>query len=679
MATQISAAEHTDSSATSKPDRKVLEQVTVSASSTRMTDHVETAAMGKSNIPVSMLAKTVSIGGEPDVIKALQLTPGVKRGTEGNINMYVRGGGSDENLVLLDGAPLYNVGHMLGFFSLFNTASVRDVQMYKSAFPSSYGGRLSSVMDVSTKNGSLTDYKASASISTIASSATVQGPVIKDRLSLIASYRRTYIDRVMKDIPYYFYDVNAKAMLVINSSNRLYAGVFAGDDKLQIREQKNPEFDTTLKTNTHLGNKLFTLRWNNIARDNKYATDVLLYHTAFRYNISGSMAGNSLAMRSSICDLGIKADTRVYHIPGHKIGIGAALIHHTFNPNIVSTSGAELERFGNNKGVLVRNLEGAVYINDEYSINKRWLLQSGLRISGLATDKKLYLHPEPRIAARYLVDERNSVKLSYVRMVQYMHQVTGSSVTLPTDLWYPATSKIQPGLSDQWSVGYYHSIPSAEIALSAEVYYKTLGNVMEYREGAQLMLNSDFEQDIVSGKGKTYGIELLATRTAGRFTGWVGYSLSYARRYFDSLNNGQPFYARHDRRHDISFVGLMDISKHWSAGTTVVYSTGSPFTGQTGQYVIPAPGFSGFDAMPVYTTRNAMRLSASFRVDASLQYKFTIGNKLKGDLQLSVYNILNRTQPSNVERVWDEHKKEYKYRQTGLFGTITAGAININI
>lgn len=679
VAAPLSAAEHTDSSAAGKPDRKVLEQVTVSASSARMTEHVETAAMGKTNIPVSMLAKTVSIGGEPDVVKALQLTPGVKRGTEGNINMYVRGGGSDENLVLLDGAPLYNVGHMLGFFSLFNTASVRDVQMYKSAFPSSYGGRLSSVMDVSTKNGSLTDYKASASVSTIASSTTVQGPVIKDRLSLIASYRRTYIDKVMKDIPYYFYDVNAKAMLVINSSNRLYAGVFAGDDILLVRQQKNPEFDTTLKTNTHLGNKLFTLRWNNIARDNKYATDVLLYHTAFRYNISGSMGGNSLDMHSAIGDLGIKADTRVYHIPGHKIGMGAALIHHTFNPNIVTTSGTELERFGNNEGVLVRNVEGAVYINDEYNINTRWLLQSGLRISGLSTGSKLYLHPEPRIAARYLVDERNSVKLSYARMVQYMHQVTGSSVTLPTDLWYPATDKILPGISDQWSVGYYHSIPSAEIALSAEVYYKTLNNVMEYKEGAQLMLNSNFEQDIVSGKGKTYGIELLATRTAGRFTGWVGYTMSYARRYFDSLNNGQPFYARHDRRHDISFVGLMDISKHWSAGTTVVYSTGSPFTGQTGQYVIPAPGFSGFDAMPVYTTRNAMRLSASFRVDASLQYKFTIGNKLKGDVQLSVYNILNRTQPSNVERVWDANKKEYKYRQTGLFGTITAGAININI
>ena len=264
-------------------------------------------------------------------------------------------------------------------------------------------------------------------------------------------------------------------------------------------------------------------------------------------------------------------------------------------------------------------------------------------------------------------------------MVQYMHQVSGSSVTLPTDLWYPATAKIRPGVSDQWSIGYYHSIPPTEITISTEAYYKNLDHVIEYKEGAQLMLNSDFEHDIVSGKGKAYGIELMATRTVGRFTGWVGYSLSYARRYFDSLNNGQPFYARHDRRHDLSFVGLIDISKHWSAGTTVVYSTGSPFTGQTGQYVIPAPGFSGFDAMPVYTTRNAMRLSASFRIDASLQYKFSLGKKLSGDLQLSVYNVLNRTQPSNVERVWDEHKKEYKYRQTGIFGTITAGAININI
>lgn len=677
------AIPNTDSTATdtsSLSSRQIgLETVVVSASSARLKDHVATAQMGKTDLPMAMLAKTVTIGGEPDIMKALQLTPGIKRGTEGSINMYVRGGGADENLILLDGVPLYNAGHLLGFFSLFNTAVVRDVEMYKSSFPARYGGRLSSVMDVRTKDGSLYDYKASANISNIASSATVQGPIIKDKVSFILSGRRTYIDKVMKQVPYYFYDVNAKASWVINSNNRLHLSMFTGSDVLDMKKQDGKEKTTELKTAMNMGNNVVSLRWNKIGSNNQYASDLQVYHSGFRYQVNGSMGENQLAMRSAITDMGVKGDVRLYNITGHKLSMGFNIINHTFNPNIIQTQGTQLERFGNSTGKLTKNNEAAVYVNDEYAINSRVLINSGLRLSTNITGSKTYFNPEPRIGFRYLLDGNSSVKISYARMVQYMHQVTGSSVSLPTDLWYPVTKNILPGISNQVSAGYYYNIPSAEITLSGEVYYKALNNIVEYKEGAQLILSNDYEKEMVRGKGSSYGIEFFAARTVGKFTGWAGYTLSYTQRYFDSLNNGKAYYARQDRRHDISLVGQYDISKHWGASTNIVYSTGTPFTGQTGQYLIPTPGFRSFEALPTYTARNAMRLSSSFRIDLDVQYKFALGKHVKGDIHLSVYNVLNRAQPNSVERVWDEQKNAYKYRQQGLFGTITAAAINFNL
>jgi len=329
--------------------------------------------------------------------------------------------------------------------------------------------------------------------------------------------------------------------------------------------------------------------------------------------------------------------------------------------------------------VRIQTNEAALYLQDEYAINSRLLLNSGIRLSSNTTAAKTYFNPEPRVGLRYLVDRKNSVKLSYARMVQYMHQVSGSSLSLPTDVWYPVTNGVAPGISDQVSTGYYYTIPAADITLSAELYYKSLRNVIEYKEGAQLIMNKDYEKELVSGKGNSYGMELFVSKTTGKFTGWLGYTFSYAKRRFDSLNNNQAYYARHDRRHDISLVGNYDIAKHWGAGANITYSTGSPFTGQTGQYIVPGPGFRSFEALPTFTARNAMRLSSAFRIDLDLQYKFSIGKKLKGDMHLSVYNVLNRTQPNSVERVWDDNKKEYKYSQKGLFGTITAATLNFNL
>jgi hypothetical protein len=252
-------------------------------------------------------------------------------------------------------------------------------------------------------------------------------------------------------------------------------------------------------------------------------------------------------------------------------------------------------------------------------------------------------------------------------------------MALPTDLWYPVTATVKPGVSDQVSAGYYYSIPSLNIALSAEAYYKWMHNLVEYREGALLVLNDDYEKELVHGKGRSYGLELFASRTSGKLTGWVGYSLSYAKRTFDSLNKGREYDARYDRRHDFSLVGVYDINQRWFFSSSVLYATGSPFTGQTSQYAVPNPSFTGIETLPVYTSRNELRLSSSFRIDLDMGYKFRLGNRIKGDAHLSVYNLLNRTQPSRVVRVWNEEKAAFGYQQKGLFGTITTASINFNL
>lgn len=658
-----------------------LSEVEINAAGQQLRENMAATQMGKIDLPVTMLAKVPTIAGEPDIIKALQMTPGVKRGSEGSIGTYVRGGGKDENLVLMDGAPVYNAGHLLGFFSVFNTNALKEVQLYKAGFPAQYGGRLSSIMDVRTKDGDMQSFKGSASFGLIASNMTVQGPLIKDKLSFIVSGRRTYADKLLKFVPYYFYDANAKLVYKINSSNRLYLSAYKGDDVMNmVRSGKDSlKGDYTLNSGMKLGNNIASLRWNSRPEHQKYASDITAYYSGFQYRVDGSMGTNNLSMRSAIKDMGLKGDWQWQSSGHHTLRTGFNYAYHYFNPNIVHSGGAALEQFKSSTGKKINNQEMAVYMQDDVTLIDKWQLNAGLRLSASVAGTKLYCVPEPRLALRYLVSENASLKASYVRMAQYMQLVSSSSLSLPTDLWYPVTETIRPGISDQWSAGYYHVLPAAGITLSAELYYKRMLNIVEYKEGALLALNDEYEKELLCGKGHSYGLELFAGKTTGRFTGWVGYSLSYATRTFDSLNKGKSYFARYDRRHDFSAVGMYELNRRWSFNAVVQYATGSPFTGQQSQYIVPKPDFTGFDILPVYTSRNALRLSASFRIDLDVQYKFNLGNKIRGDVHVSVYNLMNRTQPYNVERVYDDQKKAYVYRQKGLFGIIPAFSVNFKL
>jgi hypothetical protein len=660
--------------------QKELAEVTVSSSARRQKEHVTNSQMGRVDLPVAMLLKTPAIAGEADVIKALQLTPGIKRGREGGIGMHVRGGGNDENLILLDGAPVYNAGHLLGFFSVFNGSSLKDVQLYKSSFPAQFGGRLSSVLDVRTKEGSLTDYNASANIGLISSSFSASGPIVKDKLAATISARRTYIDKVYTFIPYYFYDLNAKLTYVADKNNRIYLSTYTGKDQLSgYTSGKDSATSYSLRSAMNLGNTTATLRWNNLSKAGRLNSDISLLYTRFGYNVAGSLGPNELSVRSAISDIGLKGDFRWKAQGSHKLSAGFSYINHHFNPNIVQSTGAALEQYKNSDGKNIVNNESAIYLNDEYAINANWLVNAGFRLSQDFADNRTYVNPEPRFGLRYLLNDHSSVKASYARMLQYMHLVSSSSLTLPTDLWYPVTSGILPGISDQLSVGYYHTLSDYGVTLSVEAYYKWLQQLIEYREGAQLVLNDDFEKDLVQGKGRSYGLEVFAGKTTGKFTGWLGYSLSYAQRQFDSLNKGKEYFARYDRRHDFSLVGMYDLGRRWALSTTAIYATGTPFTGQTGQYVVPKPDYTGFETMPIYTERNELMLSPSFRIDIDLQYKFSLGKRIKAEAHLSMYNVLNRTQPDRVQRSWDAGKQSYVYQQRGLFGNITTASINIHL
>ena len=676
LLTAFAAGAQTDSAQTASRKNRELNEVSVSAGKRRLKEAVSSTQMGKVDLPVSLLLKAPAIAGEQDVIKALQLTPGVKRGTEGGIGMYVRGGGQDENLILMDGATVYNAGHLLGFFSVFNAAAVKDVQLYKSSFPAQYGGRLSSVLDVKTKEGSMTDYKATASIGLISSSASVSGPILKDKLSVSVAARRTYIDKVFRYIPYHFYDVNAKLSYVVNKHNRIYLSAYKGNDVLKMTTTDSSD-GATVRSGMNLGNTIGSLRWNSTHK--AYSSDLTLFATRFGYDVSGSMGPNSLTMRSSIEDIGLRQDVRFCKTGAHKLSAGLTAVRHFFNPNMVQSEGGELEKFPSRASQEIYNHEAAVYLNDEYRVNDRCQLAGGLRLSSSFVNGIAYVNAEPRLAARYLIDESNSIKVSYARMAQYMHLVSSSSLTLPTDLWYPVTAKTKPGISDQVSAGYYRALPLLGISVSVEGYYKWLRNLVEYREGAILILNDNYENELVHGKGRSYGTELFISKTTGKFTGWMGYSLSYAKRQFDSLNNGKEYFARYDRRHDFSLVGMYDLGKRWGASGTAVYSTGSPFTGQTGQYIVPNRDFTGFEPLPSYTDRNALRMSAAFRIDLDLAYKFALSKRIKGEAHISMYNVLNRTQPNRVEREWDEETKTFSYQQKGLFGNITTAAINFNL
>jgi hypothetical protein len=668
-----------------------LEDVVVVADAQVLKDRVKSTTMGSIGIKPVEVSRIASFAGESDLIKVLQLMPGVTPGHEGQTGMFVRGGTDDQNLILLDEATVYNAAHLLGFFSVFNTDAINDVQIEKGPFAPRYGGRLSSVVDVRMKEGSASTWRATGGVGLLTSRLTLEGPVVKDRSSFMLAGRRTYIDRVFGaagiPLPYYFYDMNAKWNYRLSEQDRVFVSGYFGDDILDIQSEEennttdedNPEEeveDFSARLGFKLGNRTYTTRWNHVYDGGKLFRNITWHHTRFQYDIFGKIIDNSVLIRSRIRDNGVKAGWEFFPESERRITFGADAVFHQFQPNIINTSGEIEELVESQKGRELGMLETAVHAGDDVNLSEALRLSYGLRWSAAFTGSKVYAGPEPRMALRWLFSRDRSLKFGYSLMRQYMHRVSSTAVALPTDLWYPVTETVAPQRAHQFSFGWYQAFVNKGISFSVESYFKRMYQLIEYREGARLLLNDNFERELLDGDGRSFGVEWFLRKETGKLTGWLSYTLSKTERQFTELNGGRPYPDRFDRRHAISAVGMLELAPDLFWSWTWVYMSGSRITVQNGQFLMPNPTLTGVDLLPVYTTRNAVTLAPTHRLDVNLILKRPQRKYGRGEWHLSAYNFYNRASPYQISI--QANGAGLEYVQRGLFGFIPSIAYNFS-
>lgn len=631
-------------------------------------DHnISSTEMGTMSLSAAKIKTLPVIFGETDILKAIQLLPGVQSAGEGNSGFYVRGGGPDQNLILLDDAVVYNTGHLFGFFSVFNTDAIKNVTLIKGGMPANYGGRLSSVVDISMKEGNLKEYHADGGIGLIASRFTFEGPIKKEKGSFMVSGRRTYIDVLIKPFAkgqfagsgYYFYDANLKANYKITDKDRIYLSGYFGRDVFTFKNKSG-----SFNVNVPWGNATTTLRWNRLFNDRLFMNMTAVYND-YQFTFAAGQGDFEVKLSSGIRDYNWKSDFDYYSSFNHHFKAGVAYTYHKFIPNQLSGKSGEVELNPNNALIKYAH-EGGAYITDDFDLFKKLRVNIGVRYSmfgqigpytnyeygftGKRTDSTLYSSgeivkyyggPEPRLNMRYELDEYSSVKGSIAKSYQYIHLVSNNGTTLPTDLWVPSTFYVQPQKSWQYSLGYFRNFFDNKLETSVEVYYKDMQNQIEYRSGYVPNTIQDPELDFVFGTGEAYGAEFFINKTKGRFNGWLGYTLSWTYRTFKDLNNGDPFPAKYDRRHDISLVGSYEINSKWLVSGVFVYGTGNAITLPTGY------SFINFNVVPVYSKLNGYRLFPYHRADISFIYKPKPKKtrKWESSWAFSLYNLYNRKNP----------------------------------
>lgn len=633
----------------------VLEIQEVSVNAIKENDNITSSEMNVTRFDPKSIETIPVLFGEKDIMKTLQLTPGIKSAGEGNSGFYVRGGGADQNLILLDEAPVYNASHLLGFFSVFNSDAIKDVSLYKSGINAEYGGRASSVVDVKMREGNNKKFNASGGIGLISSRLTLEAPIVKDKGSFIISGRRSYADLFLglskQDIPddtkLYFYDLNAKANYRISEKDRIYLSGYFGRDKFALGKEFGFNW----------GNATGTLRWNRIINQKLFSNTSLVFSN-FDYEFTIGEGEDGFGISSSIQDWNVKQDFTYYINSNNTMKIGVNGIHHTFKPGALT---GENESFNEIKLDPRYAIELGVYIQNETKFGNRWNLMYGLRYSGFNylggpkkfefdedgntinsenTDRwktvKYYHGLEPRLSASFVISENNSIKLGYNRIFQYLHQLSNSTTSSPTDNWVPSSNNVKPQIADQIALGYYQNLNKNMFKISTEIYYKHLQNQIDYKNGADLFLNDEVEGDLVYGIGKAYGFELQVEKVKGKFTGWISYTLSRSLRQFDKINDGKEFSARQDRIHDVSVVLMYRFNKALAASASFIYYTGDAVTFPSGKYQVAG------EFVPYYTERNGYRMPDYHRLDLGLTWYMKERKRFDHSLNISVYNVYAR-------------------------------------
>jgi hypothetical protein len=639
--------------------------------------------------------------GEKDIIKTLQLLPGVQSGSEGSSGIYVRGGGPDQNLILLDGVPIYNANHLFGFFSVFNADAINQVKLVKGGFPAEYGGRISSVIDIRMNEGDMKKIHGEGSVGIISSKLMLNGPIIKDKTSFMITGRRTYIDLLARPLikaansqngndqvtgGYFFYDVNAKLNHIINANNRIYLSAYLGNDKFYV----NSEYDyinqsdskTYIEENTggiKWGNKIMALRWNH-----KFSPKLLLnttlnysdYQFTTGFGLTSYEKGNqanptedfSFEYLSGITDFGGNMNFYYYPSPKHDVQFGIGQTYHTFKPGVnqlkLSDGSSDLDTSFGSARTYAHEFYG--YIQDDFSITKRLSLNAGLHFANFLVREKLYNSLQPRASFNFQLDDKSSLKASYAKTTQFLHLLTNTSIGLPTDLWVPVTDSIPPQQGNQVAVGYTRELPKG-YRVGAEAYYKTMKNLIEYKEGASFFgSNQNWEGLVEVGNGYSYGLEMLFEKRTGKTTGWIGYTLSWTNRQFANINNGEEFPYRYDRRHDISFVLTHKFNDKVDIGVVWVYGTGNAITLALQKYNSSGGVEFGDSEVNHIDQRNGYRMPSYHRLDLGVNIHKP---KKWGEATWSfgLYNAYNRQNPFYLDIGYLQGGNEKVLKQISLF------------
>lgn len=637
----------------------------------------EKTQMSSIDLPISTIKSLPAFLGEVDILKAIQLLPGVQAGSEGSSGLYVRGGGADQNLIMLDGVPVYNASHLFGFFSVFNADAVKNVSVIKGGFPARYGGRLSSVIEINMKDGDKNKLHGEGGIGLVASRLTLEGPIRKGRSSFVVSGRRTYIDAFMapfspgtRKVGYYFYDLNGKLNFILGKKDNLYLSGYFGNDKFYDKPKKRNTESVFSQNSLIWGNTTAVARWNHEFSPNLFG-NLTAYYSRYRFqlsdewksNASGSNEGYQRKYSSGIGDKAIKYDVDFYPGPGHSVKAGFGFVAHRYEPSAVQNkiTTAAAPAIDTTTGDAPLNAgEYDAYIEDDIKLSDRLKINAGLHWTGFSVQGKFFSSLQPRVSARYLINDRLSAKASYAQMNQFIHLLTNSSVNLPTDLWLPATGKVPGQVSHQVASGIAYTHKTG-IEISAEAYYKAMDHVIEYKDGASFMnRNSNWEDKVEIGKGTSYGAELFVQKKKGRFTGMLGYTLSWTNRRFDNLNNGKAFPYRYDRRHDFKIAGVYQLTPGIEIGAEWVYGSGNSIT-------MPAGTYSGVEPesepVTIYGSRNGYRMKAYHRGDVSIKF---LKHRKRSERAwvLAAYNVYNRKNPFYI------YNKESKFYQFSLFGII---------
>ena len=705
------------------PSSSEIIEVVVSASEAeeKANNPVESSRMGLMRIPSQKLKAIPAVAGEPDILKAITLLPGISQSVEGSAGFYVRGGGSDQNLILMDGVPMYNPHHLWGFLSTFNPDAINNIEITKGAFPARYGGRLSSVLDITLNDGNNQEWEKNISFGLLSARASVSGPLKKEVSSIFVSARRTILDLVIAPLAadrdrdyvekpsYSFGDMNLKFNYKLSKKDRIYVSGFYSRDNVTLKINGYDEFIGTqkLKEATGWSSAFGSVRWNHLFND-KLFLNTTAYYSSYNYFSKKSKEIESTAnsalpssinksdYSSIINDLTFKQDYQYYLNNNHHIRFGGGVIFHEFKPGVNSFSKKEDGEtiISSTPDNTTKASEFSLYAEDDFRINDKLKFNFGVHASALDVQDTSYFSVQPRLSVRYLLNKKVALKVGFSQMTQYLHLLTSSSLTKSSDLWVPVTKNILPPTSTQYSLGTAFSF-GKNYEVEIEGYYKTMNNLIDYKEGASFLLTTgDWENNVEKGSGESYGAELFFQKKKGRLTGWMGYTLSWTNRKFENINFGKQYPYKYDRRHDISIVGSYQLNKTWTLNASWVFNSGNYVSLSTANHItanyngnqnygwfeFPASGIASFNitlANPGLNTnppsRNNYKLPDYHRLDISTSRKKITKRGNQSEWIFGLTNAYNKFNPSifsqsfAVEGEGNNQKLTSKITQYAMF------------